>query len=144
MLTIAQMTPAQAAQYFEEDNYYQQEDSQDNSEWWGEGAERLGLTGVVHPEVFEALAQGEGPQGQHLRGKPQHQQVQERAGDDLTFSAPKSLSLACLVNGDRRLEDAHRQAAKTAMEVVQARYAQTRIKGETEALQLQQKMTPVQ
>ena len=65
-----------------------------------------------------------------MRGKPQHQQVQERAGDDLTFSAPKSLSLACLVNGDRRLEAAHRQAAKTAMEVVQARYAQTRIKGE--------------
>lgn len=111
MLTISKMTPAQAAHYFEEDNYYQQADSQGNSEWWGEGAHRLGLDGVVSAQTFAA--------GETLRAKPKNQKTQERAGDDLTFSAPKSLSLACLVNGDLDLEEAHKKAIRRTMALVQ-------------------------
>src|SRR5688572_2202790 len=56
-------------------------------EWWGAGAEKLGLTGVVKPEDLKALCQGFGPDGTALiqnAGAADHQQAW-----DLTFSAVK-------------------------------------------------------
>ncbi|NET37405.1 MAG: relaxase domain-containing protein, partial [Cyanothece sp. SIO1E1] len=50
------------------------------------------------------------------------------AGVDLTFSAPKSVSLVALVNGDTQLEVAHRNAVKRTLAVVQERYAMTRVR----------------
>jgi DNA primase catalytic core len=51
--------------------------------------------------------------------------VAHRAGWDLTFSAPKSVSLAGLVGGDERIIEAHRAAVRAALQaaedLVQAR-----------------------
>ncbi|KAB8035622.1 relaxase domain-containing protein (plasmid) [Silvanigrella paludirubra] len=50
-----------------------------------------------------------------------------RPAYDLTFSAPKSVSIAALVGDDKRLIDAHRNAVKYALSVVEKEYSQTRI-----------------
>lgn len=50
-----------------------------------------------------------------------------RAGYDMTFSAPKSVSVAGLVLGDKDVIKAHQDAVNTAMKYVEANFAQTRI-----------------
>ena len=64
------------------------------------GAERLGLSGSMGA-TLDAMAQGKLPDGTELsrivNGKETH-----RAGYDLTFSAPKSVSVMALVAGDKR------------------------------------------
>lgn len=49
-----------------------------------------------------------------------------RAGFDMTFSAPKSVSIMALVAGDNRLIEAHRDAMNKTMTYVQEHFAQTR------------------
>ena len=75
-------------------------------------------------KVFEAMLTGELPNGIVLPGKG-NQQEQRRAGFDATFSAPKSVSIAALLNDDRLIE-VHQQAVKTALKVAETRYAQDR------------------
>jgi conjugative relaxase-like TrwC/TraI family protein len=160
MLTIATINPKQAEEYYQQENYYSKNAALENSEWWGRGAETLGLSGAISDnEVYKNLVNGLSPDGkQALRGKPkgfsqeqtqasfqskqskkqgkhkqskkQKEQSEERAGVDMTFSAPKSVSLACLVGGDKRLESAHRQAVKRTLEFTEKHYPQTRIKKE--------------
>jgi conjugative relaxase-like TrwC/TraI family protein len=132
MLTIATITPAQGEQYYQQENYYSQEAALKNSQWWGKGAASLGLSGQIQNSVaYKNLIQGKSPDGsQQHRAKPRNKETKERAGVDLTFSAPKSVSLACLVGGDSRLEEAHRIAVLRTLEIIESRYAQTRVKGE--------------
>lgn len=49
-----------------------------------------------------------------------------RAGWDLTFSAPKSISIAILVGGDKRLDAAHDRAVAAAMDYAERHFAITR------------------
>jgi conjugative relaxase-like TrwC/TraI family protein len=124
MLSIGKMRPDQAAQYFEQDNYYQQKKSVDASEWLGEGAKIFGLAGPVDPKMFAELCHGNTPDGKtQLRLDPKT--GEPVAGLDCTFSAPKSLSLAALVGGDMRLIEAHDKAVKAACAVIEARYLRT-------------------
>jgi conjugative relaxase-like TrwC/TraI family protein len=52
---------------------------------------------------------------------------QHRAAIDCTFNAPKSVSVQALVGGDFRLVEAHRQAVNQTLEIMEDRYAMTRI-----------------
>jgi conjugative relaxase-like TrwC/TraI family protein len=92
--------------FYEKDNYYFKDspDAQEHSQWMGRGAEALGLSGSVNPELFEQLLSGKLPSGQQL-GKLVKGEVQHRSGYDLTFSAPKSVSLLALVGGDSPAQD---------------------------------------
>ena len=60
--------------------------------WLGEGARRLGLEGEVEPEDLRQVLAGVSPHGEILTagGVAEAKRV---AGFDLTFSAPKSVSL---------------------------------------------------
>ncbi len=60
--------------------------------WLGEGARLLGLSGEVAPDDLRAVLAGVSPQGEILTagGVAEARRV---AGFDLTFSAPKSVSL---------------------------------------------------
>ncbi len=49
-----------------------------------------------------------------------------RPGYDLTFSAPKSVSMMAMLGGDKRLIDAHNQAVDFAVRQVEA-LASTRV-----------------
>ena len=102
---------AGAAAYYANDNYYTAEQSAELSEWGGEGAARLELFGKVDAEVFEQVLAGKLPNGATISGGA----GEHIAGMDLTFSAPKSVSLIALIGGDKRVIAAHIQAVRTTM-----------------------------
>ena len=52
--------------------------------------------------------------------------MEQRAGWDVTFSAPKSVSLTALVGGDDRVREAHRESVRTALDEME-KYAQARM-----------------
>ena len=137
MLKANVVSPQQAEHYYRQENYYSQEESKKNSQWYGKGAGKLGLKGNIENEDFSKLLHGELPDGEKFRKRPPtNAEYKERAGIDLTFSAPKSVSLAVLVNGDKQLEEAHRDAVKTTLKIAEERYASTRIRenGERKAI----------
>lgn len=53
---------------------------------------------------------------------------ERRPGYDLTFSAPKSVSLRALVGNDNNLIKAHREAVEASLKVVEQEYSQVRIR----------------
>ena len=85
---------------------------------------------------FEAVREGLHPEtGEFLR--PRHSadrlatdgevESKARSLDDLTFSAPKSVSVQALVDGDDRLLEAHRHAVAVALQEAE-RYAGARVR----------------
>lgn len=119
---------SQASHYFsEKDNYYTQEEGFDQSEWWGKGANKLSLSGKVDDKQFTELLQGRLPDGEQL-GKIVDGTLKHRPGWDLTFSAPKSISIMALIGGDKRLIEAHRDAVKVALAYIERSNSQARIK----------------
>ena len=106
-------------------DYYTHDDSgcmEVISEWFGNGAEALGLSGAVDSGTLKSVLEGQvgGQQlGRKMDGK-------HKAGWDLTFSAPKSVSIMALAAGDQRLVDAHLAAVKDTLAVVEARQVITR------------------
>ena len=125
------MTPlknAQAAKsYYEKDNYYAKdsEEAAKLSHWWGKGAEKLGLKGYVKVEEFEKLLDGILPSGQRL-GRTAAKDNVHRPGYDLTFSAPKSVSLLAEIGGDHRIYAAHDKAVADAMAYIEKNAIKTR------------------
>ena len=118
---------AQAASYYEADDYYA-EGGESPSSWEGRAADELGLNGDVDREVFRSLLDGDVDNrelGTMRDGTRDH-----RPGWDVTLSAPKSVSVMALVAGDKRLIDAHATAVKTALGHVERHMAATRIRTE--------------
>lgn len=115
-----------AASYYSDgaDDYYAKEG--EAMEWQGEGAQALGLEGAVDKERFKELLAGEISAGQQIRG-PTRKDSAPRIGIDLTFSAPKSVSLQALVAGDVNVIKAHDRAVAKAIELAEQR-AQARVK----------------
>jgi conjugative relaxase-like TrwC/TraI family protein len=60
--------------------------------------------------------------------------AEHRACWDITFSSPKSVSLAAIVGGDTRLLEAHRQSVSTALKMVE-KFAEARLGGNKPAEQ---------
>ncbi len=124
--------PAQGASYYERDGYYAKDDPahREVSAWAGRGAEDLGLTGPVDPEVFKAVLEGHVPDGsgRKLGRRRKDGVLEHRPGRDLTFSAPKSVSLASLVGGDARVVEAHDRAVERTLAWVEGHAAETRMK----------------
>ena len=123
--------PSQGVSYYERDGYYAKDDPEHKfaSAWAGKGAEALGLSGTVDPDTFKAVLEGHVPDGSGTRlGRigPEGE-LQHRPGRDLTFSAPKSVSLAALVGGDERVVKAHDQAVKDTLAWVEENTAKTRM-----------------
>ena len=129
MLSLANVSAAQAENYYEKDDYYTQGDPdlQSDSQWQGNGAEKLGLEGAVDKAIFQQLLHGQTPDGKPLHSKAINPE-KHRAATDYTFSAPKSVSIAALIQKDKRVIQAHDAAVKTALTVLENRYAQTRVR----------------
>ena len=113
-----------AASYFAKDNYYTQHE-EGPSHWFGAGAEKLGLTGEVEAGRFKELLEGRIDAETRL-GRIRDGEHQHLHGWDLTFSAPKSVSLAALVGGDERLVAAHDAAVREALGWLQENALSTR------------------
>ena len=133
MLSIGALaSAAQGAGYYARDGYYGKDDPEHRaaSAWLGRGAEELGLKGPVDPEVFRAVLEGEIPDGsgRRLGRRGRDGGIEHRPGRDLTFSAPKSVSLAALAGGDARIVEVHDRAVTATLDWVEENAAQTRLK----------------
>lgn len=120
----------QALHYFSADNYYTHTEGLKESTWCGKGAHTLGLTGQIDKQRFLETLNGRiGNQelGRFvLNPKTQQTEREHRPGLDITFSAPKSVSLLAEVAGNRDVRDAHEQAVKVALGYIEKELAQTR------------------
>ena len=130
MLSTSNLSAHQAAHYYSKEDYYSQEEGVSPSRWLGNGAKKLNLSGDVNTETFQQLLRGQTPEGQNLFSRKVNID-KRRAATDFTFSAPKSVSIAALVQQDERVVKAHHQAVAKALSVLEERYAQTRISTET-------------
>ena len=110
-----------AANYYEDgaDDYYAKDGAA--KAWQGAGADRLGLAGEIDSLRFKALLAGQvAPEVRVSRGSTRND-ARERIGIDLTFSAPKSVSLQALVAGDVRVIEAHDRAVSAAVAAAEER-----------------------
>jgi conjugative relaxase-like TrwC/TraI family protein len=135
MFSIHKISDAGAAfNYFRDrDDYYSSDAS--SAEWWGTGAERLGLRGDVESQTFRDILEGKvgdqqvgrsGFRGVFGADGRAHKVPNHAAGWDVTFSAPKSFSIAGLVHRDDRLVATHDRAVRTAMAYIEQQVAVTR------------------
>ena len=132
MLSIgAVASAAQGASYYEKDGYYAQDDPEhrDASAWFGKGAEALGLSGPVDPDTFRAILEGKVPDGSRteLGKRGRDGEITHRPGRDLTFSAPKSISIAALIGGDERIVGVHDRAVKATLTWIEKNAVETRM-----------------
>ena len=82
--------------------------------WIGAAGTALGLSGPLDPPGFRALLEGRHPR----TGRPMPSAAVDVCGFDLTFSAPKSVSVLFALGGEevaRRVIDAHREAVESAV-----------------------------
>ena len=118
------------------DNYYQ--DAKDDyyskenqpSEWQGKLAIDLGLNGNVNKQQFMDLLAGKDPNNykNKLRDNSfKKKNDNERLAIDLTFSAPKSISIEALVNDKIEVLKAHEMAVTKTLEIIEQK-AQARQK----------------
>lgn len=125
MMSIGSVKSAGSAgnYYTDKDNYYVIGSMDER--WQGKGAEALGLDGKVDKQVFTDLLKGKLPDGSDLT-RMQDGVNKHRPGYDLTFSAPKSVSVMAMIGGDKRLIDAHNQAVTEAVKQIET-LAATRV-----------------
>ena len=109
---------------FNKSDYYDQNRTVEG-QCLGRGAELLGLRGDVGSKDFEAVRQGFDPQAEEfLRQRHSADRIDSNGEEqskahslyDMTFSAPKSVSIMATVGGDERLIGAHETAVREALE----------------------------
>jgi conjugative relaxase-like TrwC/TraI family protein len=127
-----------AQEYFEEHlavgDYYD-EGQRVSGEWWGTGAERLGLSGKVRANDFLGLCVNQHPAtGETLTQRTNDRRVEgegtvanRRVFYDFTISPPKSVSLAAFLGSDERIFAAHERAVRSALREFEA-FAATRVR----------------
>jgi conjugative relaxase-like TrwC/TraI family protein len=134
MLSIGKLGKGQERYYLDKvaegaEDYYSGE-GEVAGEWLGDAAKDLGLSGEVKPAQLEAMLTGRNPtDGDPLvgmRGVPSSGSV---PGFDLTFSAPKSVSLLWGLGGPvaaLEVKAAHREAIGAALSYLQREACWTR------------------
>jgi conjugative relaxase-like TrwC/TraI family protein len=122
MLSIGKLGAGQERYYTEKvaegaEDYYSGE-GEAEGQWIGTAAEQLGLEGKVEPDQLTAMLTGRNPvtgEPLGLRSAPGREPV---PGFDLTFSAPKSVSLTWALGGhpvSGQVMEAHRAAVEAAL-----------------------------
>src|SRR5258708_11136089 len=118
VLSKGALTAARAETYYEEksshDDYYSEKQLV-VGQWFGRGAEELGLSGEGATEDFRAVLRGLRPASAEVLVHKANGYDDRRAGWDATFNAPKSVSIQGLVGDDHGLIDAHRKAVSRVL-----------------------------
>jgi len=133
MLSISRPLKADdAASYYECEDYYLQEAGQ----WYGKTAKDLGMRGSIKGADFLKLLKGEDRNGKKLvassgakdvLGKDgKVMKVGHRSGIDLTFSAPKSVSILSYI--DPRIQKELMKAAEETLSHIEEKFAYTQVK----------------
>lgn len=122
----------QALKYYQLDNYYtNSQQALDQTEWYGQGAKILGIDGEqVDSQTFADLLNGK-VDGQQL-GRTRlddngNKYIEHRAAMDLTFSAPKSVSIMAEVFQNQDVLQAHQDAVKETLSTIEDNFVQTRL-----------------
>lgn len=121
-----------AASYYNDaaDDYYAKEG--EAAVWQGKGADMLGLHGAVDRERFKELLDGRISKDIRVSRKSRHKDSPERIGLDLTFSAPKSVSIQALIGRDPAIIQAHDRAVAAAVAAAEQRaLVRKKVKGKT-------------
>ncbi|HKZ13228.1 MAG TPA: MobF family relaxase [Solirubrobacterales bacterium] len=122
MLSIGKLGSGQETYYLEKvaegaEDYYSGE-GEAEGEWIGSAAAQFGLEGKVEPDQLTAMLTGRNPvtgEPLGLKSAPGREPV---PGFDLTFSAPKSVSLTWALGGhpvSGQVMEAHRAAVEAAL-----------------------------
>ncbi len=123
---------ASTVHYFEADGYYAKDDPEHRkaSRWHGAGVEALGLHGPVKPKRFEEVLSGRIPGTTTRLGRLRNGKHEHRPGLDITFSAPKSVSLEALVHAapkaSARIIRAHDEAVTATLDFIESELLETR------------------
>ncbi|WP_281184748.1 MobF family relaxase [Trichlorobacter lovleyi] len=114
-----------ASYYYEKDPMLSNEAG--NGQWVGTGAEKLGLSGEIRKSDFVAVLNGQDPRtGEQLVEVKTGTNLEDRrAGNDYTFSAPKSVSVA-FAAGVEGIKEAHDKAVLAVAAHMEQHYSQAR------------------
>jgi conjugative relaxase-like TrwC/TraI family protein len=123
-----------AASYYSSDNYYTAEQAAEASAWAGKVAEALGLKGPVNEQAFADILDGKLPNGDVIKSPS----GEHRAGLDLTFSAPKTVSLLALIDGDERIEAAMKESVETTLDWAEENLVEARVWDKEASLQVRE------
>ena len=124
MITLSAVASAtDAASYYAADNYYTIDEGTDASEWVGEGARDLDLSGRVDADIFTKILSGQLPDGSIIDAK----RGPHRPGLDMTFSASKSVSLVALLGKDPRVVAAFHASVKATLKWAEKNLIETRV-----------------
>ncbi len=97
--------------------------------WIGSGAAALGLCGQIDPKQFENIAKGFSPDGDRKLVQNAGKEGR-RIGWDLTFSAPKSVSVLWAISPEpirKKIQKAHFDAVQTALTYLEEKAAVSRV-----------------
>ncbi|WP_169979787.1 MobF family relaxase [Tautonia rosea] len=124
MLRVIQCDHAGAAKgYYTRGDYYAPGEDREHGQelpgrWGGRAAERLGLAGEVTKAAFSALCDNLDPNtGKRLTARTREKR---RAGYDINFHAPKSVSLLYGLTRDEAILTAFRDAVSDTMQEMEA------------------------
>ena len=132
MLSIGKLVAGQESYYEKQvaqgrDDYYKGK-GEAQGHWRGSGAAQFGLTGVVESDQFAELIAGNSPKdGEPLRGRTKDGYARKQGGGkvaafDLTFSAPKSVSVLFALGGERAsgaMLEAHEAAVDAGLQYLE-------------------------
>ncbi|MFL5902021.1 MAG: MobF family relaxase [Solirubrobacterales bacterium] len=136
MLSIGKLGKGQENYYLEKvaegaEDYYSGE-GEAEGQWLGGAAKDLGLSGEIEPDQLTAMLTGQNPatgEPLGLRPVPDPGPV---PGFDLTFSAPKSVSLTWALGGEEaaaEVAEAHQRSVEAALGYMQRHACWTRAAG---------------
>src|SRR5579863_6032058 len=121
LIVTPSLSSERAKRYFGEslsrDDYYTH-DQEVAGQWFGKGAEQLGLRGTVDKQSYFALCDNLNPAtGDQLTPR---QKQNRRPMYDWTFSAPKAISVLYEYSGDERIRDAFTQSYRETLNDAEA------------------------
>lgn len=112
--------------YYENDDYYNNEKGEPQGKMIGLAAKRLGITPVLDTTVYRRIFSGFAPDGEPLC---ENSGANHRPGWDLTFSAPKSVSILYARADEatrKAIQDIQQQAVEEAFGFIEQHAAFTR------------------
>lgn len=124
MRVFHQKNSSNAKSYYEASDYYESGPENLRGQWIGRGAQKLGLTGDVDQDKFERLCDNQHPfEDQRLT---QRNHAARRVLTDITFSAPKSVSVLFAATEDQDVLEAVQASANATFHKLE-RDAMTRV-----------------
>ncbi|MBF0102880.1 MAG: relaxase domain-containing protein [Desulfobacterales bacterium] len=131
------ISPSQASRY-----YYEKDPIFINrSQWHGKLAKEFKLDGIVDRIHFSNIVSGNDLNGNQIikDGRDKKGHAYHRAGIDIPFSCPKSVSIVALHLDDKRVSEAHEQAVIATLNYIEKKwiYARQKTQGEVNMIRTQ-------